>query len=182
MTARESGLVVGAFVTERLALRPVSSDDLGLLADLNGDALVMEFITGRASSIDETAVELEASLGTRWLVFARGDGQFLGWVGGVPAPQEDECDVGWRLQRSAWGHGYATEAARALIEQLFADGAQRVFAQTMAVNARSRAVMERLGLRHRTTFHLDLDDPLPGTELGEVEYELTRSDWARRHQ
>lgn len=180
-TACESGLVVAAFVTNRLALRPVSSDDLELLADLNSDASVMEFITGRASSVDETEVELEASIGARWLVFARGDGQFFGWVGGVPAPQGDEYDIGWRFKRSAWGHGYATEATEALIGQLFAEGAQRVFAQSMAVNARSRAVMERLGLRHCATVHLDLTDPLPGSELGEVEYELTRADWASRN-
>lgn len=180
--ACESGSVTGVFQTERLSLRPVASDDLELLADLNGDAQVMEFITGRASSIDETAAELEASVGARWLTFVRSDGQFLGWVGAVPTPQGDHYDIGWRFKRSAWGHGYATEAARALIARLFADGAQRVFAQTMVVNARSRAVMERLGLRHCRTFHLDIDDPLPGTELGEVEYELTRSDWARRNR
>jgi len=47
----------------------------------------------------------------------------------------------------------------------------------MAVNARSRAVMERCGMSHTRTFHLDFDDPLPGTEEGEVEYEITRDDW-----
>lgn len=108
MTAAcESGSVIGAFLTERLALRPVDSDDLELLSDLNGDAQVMEFITGRASSIDETAAELEASVGARWLTFARSDGQFLGWVGAVPTPQGDQYDVGWRFKHSAWGHGYA---------------------------------------------------------------------------
>ena len=44
----------------------------------------------------------------------------------------------------------------------------------MAVNTRSRAVMERCGLRHVRTFHLDFDDPIPGSEEGEVEYELRR--------
>jgi RimJ/RimL family protein N-acetyltransferase len=61
----------------------------------------------------------------------------------------------------------------------FSAGAKRVFAQTMAVNDRSRAVMTRLGLVYARTFHLDLDDPLPGAELGEVEYELTRAGWER---
>ncbi|MBW3626175.1 MAG: hypothetical protein KY412_01035 [Actinobacteria bacterium] len=50
------------------------------LADLDRDAEVMRFITGRPSSIDETAVELEVALGTRWLVLAREDGAFLGWA------------------------------------------------------------------------------------------------------
>lgn len=174
--------MIGAFTTERLALRPLDAGDLAFLAEVNGDAQVMAFITGRASSIVETAAELEASVGTRWLTFTRSDGRFLGWVGAVPTPEGDQFDVGWRFKRSAWGHGYATEAGGALITQLFAEGAQRVFAQTMAVNARSRAVMERLGLRHCRTFHLDFEDPLPGTERGEVEYELTQSDWASRHR
>jgi RimJ/RimL family protein N-acetyltransferase len=77
--------VLGDFVTERLALRPLSSEDLDRLADLNRDGGVMRFITGRPSSIDETAVELEVALGTRWLAFAREDGGFLGWVGAIDA-------------------------------------------------------------------------------------------------
>jgi RimJ/RimL family protein N-acetyltransferase len=52
----------------------------------------------------------------------------------------------------------------------------------MAVNERSRRVMQRCGLRYCRTFHLTFEDPLPGTDQGEVEYELTRTDWqaARR--
>lgn len=173
-------LVIGDFSTERLAVRPMASDDLEYLAGLNSDTEVMRFITGRPTSKDETALEIEAALGTRWLVFARDGGEFLGWVGAVPMRTGNESEVGWRFRRSAWGHGYAAEASRVLIDQLFVNGARRVFAQTMATNERSRAVMERLGLRYCRTFHLYVDDPLPGTELGEVEWELTRSDWERR--
>jgi RimJ/RimL family protein N-acetyltransferase len=68
----------------------------------------------------------------------------------------------------------------ALVNALFADGATRVFAQTMAVNERSRSVMERIGLRQARTLRLELNDPLPGTELGEVEYELSREEWEAR--
>ncbi len=75
------------------------------------------------------------------------------------------------------GRGFATEGALALIDALFEAGATRVFAQTMAVNERSRRVMERCGLRYCRTFRLEFDDPLPGTELGEVEYDLTRAQW-----
>ena len=73
------------------------------------------------------------------------------------------------------GRGLATEGTRALIDAAFETlGATRIWAQTMAVNTRSRAVMERCGLRHVRTFHLDFDDPIPGSEEGEVEYELRR--------
>jgi RimJ/RimL family protein N-acetyltransferase len=47
----------------------------------------------------------------------------------------------------------------------------------MAVNTASRRVMEKAGLRYARTFHLEFDDPIDGTELGEVEYELRREDW-----
>lgn len=177
----ESGDVTG-FRTERLALRPVEPRDIDLLVDLNSDADVMEFITGRAGSVDETAAELAASIGGRWLAFARADGAFLGWVSAVPGRQAGHDEIGWRFKRSAWGKGYATEAGRAVVDLAFTRGAQRVYAQTMAVNTRSRAVMERLGLRHHATFHLEFDDPLPGTEHGEVEYEILRSEWLERHR
>lgn len=132
----------------------------------------MRYITGRASSRGEVEVELAESVGSRWLVFDH-DGVFLGWVGAVPSADGASFELGWRFLRRAWGSGFATEAAAALIQALFSEGAHRVFAQTMAVNQPSRRVMERLGLRHTRTFHLHFDDPLPGTELGEVEYELT---------
>jgi RimJ/RimL family protein N-acetyltransferase len=56
---------------------------------------------------------------------------------------------------------------------------QRVFAQTMAVNLASRRVMEKAGLRLARIFNPVYDDPIDGTELGEVEYELRRPDWER---
>jgi RimJ/RimL family protein N-acetyltransferase len=68
-----------------------------------------------------------------------------------------------------------------LIDKGFAEmGVRRVWAQTMAVNLASRRVMEKSGLTHQRTFHLEWDDPLPGTELGEVEYALDRAAWERR--
>ena len=170
--------MIAEFTTERLDLRPVRADDLALLVDLNSDDEVMRFITGRASTAAESADELDHALGTRWVAFERASGAFVGWVGAVPSAAGEEYDVGWRFKRQAWGSGFATEAARELINRLFGHGAQRVFAQTMAINARSRATMARLGLRHARTFVLDIEDPLPGTELGEVEYEQLRDEWA----
>lgn len=54
-----------------------------------------------------------------------------------------------------------------------------MFAETMAVNAPSRGVMARLGMHHVRTEHREWDDPLPGTEEGEVIYEMTHEDWVR---
>jgi RimJ/RimL family protein N-acetyltransferase len=64
------------------------------------------------------------------------------------------------------------------VDHAFAElGAERVVAETMAVNAGSRRVLEKCGLRHVETFHVEFDDPLPGTEHGEVRYEITRAEW-----
>lgn len=53
----------------------------------------------------------------------------------------------------------------------------RIFAETMAVNQASRATMVSIGMTHVRTFHLDFEEPLPGSELGEVEYAISRGDW-----
>lgn len=173
--------VIDAFTTERLRLRPLRLDDAHLLFDLNSDVDVMRYITGRPSRIGEVEEEVRKGIGRRWLGFDRDTGEFVGWVGAVPT-SDGEYDVGWRFRRPAWGQGLGTEAAGALIDRLFEGGATRVSAQTMAVNGRSRAVMERLGMRFSRRFHVDFDDPLPGTELGEVEYELERSEWEARRR
>ena len=158
--------------TQRLLLRPLARSDLDALVALNSDDAVMQYLTGRPSTPEEVADELDGSLGKRWLVFEDGQ-RFLGWVGATPTVAGDEFDIGWRFRSECWGRGFASEAASGLVDALFSGGARRGFAPTMAVNRRSRAVMERLGMRYARTFHLDFDDPLPGTELGEVEYELT---------
>ncbi len=93
----------------------------------------------------------------------------------------DEVELGYRLKRSAWGKGYATEGSRALIRKGFTElGVRRVFAQTMAVNTASRRVMEKAGLAYARTFHEDWQEPIVGAEHGEVEYALTKSDWERK--
>ena len=93
----------------------------------------------------------------------------------VPDPDDEAAaEIGWRLPRTRWGQGLATEGARALLTHAFETlGAERVWAETMAVNTRSRAVMERLGMRHTQTEVRDWEEPIPGWELGEVVYEVT---------
>ncbi|WP_280440826.1 GNAT family N-acetyltransferase [Nocardia brasiliensis] len=107
-------------------------------------------------------------------------GAFVGWVALQP-PVEGGCgevELGYRFSASVWGRGYATEVGRALVHKGFSEfGVRRVWAQTMAVNLGSRRVLEKVGLRYVRTFHLDFEDPLPGTEQGEVEYEVGRDEW-----
>ena len=76
--------------------------------------------------------------------------------------------------RSAWGRGYATEGSRALVDKAFAElGARRVHASTMAVNAGSRRVMEKAGMRFVRTFVMDWPVRIEGDEEGDVEYAIT---------
>jgi RimJ/RimL family protein N-acetyltransferase len=92
-----------------------------------------------------------------------------------------QAELGYRLVRRCWRQGFASEASRALLRHAFDTvGQRRVIAQTMAVNAGSRGVMAAVGLRYARTFYPAWDDPLPGAELGEVEYEITREMWRTR--
>ena len=93
-------------------------------------------------------------------------------------PARERVELGYRLRRSAWGQGYATEGSRALIHKGFTDlDVERVYAETMVVNTASRRVMEKAGLRYVRTFHADWPDKIPGDEHGDVEYALTRAEW-----
>jgi RimJ/RimL family protein N-acetyltransferase len=159
----------------RLVLRPLQPDDLDLLVVLDRDPGVKQYIDGGQPVVraDVEAAAL-AALGHRWMAFDRQDDAFVGWFGARPTGP-DERELGYRLRRAAWGRGLATEGARVIIETAFSLlGSRRVWAQTMAVNTRSRAVLERCGFRFVRTFHVDWADPLPGAEHGEVEYELLR--------
>jgi RimJ/RimL family protein N-acetyltransferase len=172
--------------TDRLLLRQFTEADVDNLVSLDADPEVMRLLTGGRPTPREV-VEREllpalledydhfASFG-RWAALERATGEFA--LRPPDAGPGDEIELGYRLRRSVWGKGYATEGSRALVDRAFAEpGVQRVYAETMAVNAASRRVLEKAGLRHVRTFHLDWEDPIEGTEQGEVEYELRKTDW-----
>lgn len=177
--------------TERLSLRRVVEADVDHLVMLNADQDVMRFIARTPPTPHEVHADVEQILrayerfpdhGT--FIAEDCDGGFLGWFAlmvreaGPAAP-----DLGYRLRRAAWGRGLATEGGRALVDHAFAHlGTERVTADTMAVNRASRRVMEKCGLRYVRTFHPEFDDPLPGTEHGDVLYEITREEWAGRRR
>jgi len=178
--------------TERLRLRRFTDDDVENLVELDGDPAVMKFINGgrptpRAEIEDEV---LPAFLGYYerfegygfWAVVEKSTGRFLGWFHFRPAKgaPPGEIELGYRLRRSAWGKGYATEGSRALIEKGFVElGVERVVAETMVVNVASRRVMEKAGLRLVRTFHQPWPDYIEGQEEGDVEYALLRSEWEK---
>lgn len=171
--------IVGVIESERLILRPIAPGDVELLVDLDSDPEVMRYLTGRPSTRREVEAVLGDRLDCRRIAAERVSGLFVGWFDLVPA-EDSSFDVGYRLRREWWGRGFATEGTMLLIDVAFTVlGARRVTAQTMAVNNRSRAVMERCGMHHTRTYHLEWNHPLPGTEEGEVEYVIRRDDWQR---
>jgi RimJ/RimL family protein N-acetyltransferase len=176
--------------TERLVLRRFTADDVDNLVELDGDPDVMRFINGgRPTPREEVENEfLPAFLGYYerfagygfWTAVEKSTGRFLGWFHFRPPPGagDDEVELGYRLHKSAWGQGYATEGSRALIQKGFAEhGVRRVFASTMVVNVGSRRVMEKSGLKLVRVFHQPWPDYIEGEEEGDVEYALLRSEW-----
>lgn len=168
----------GGLETERLVLRPIALTDVDQLVALDSDPEVMRYLTGgKPSTRAEVESVVAEALGCRWMAYERESGRFVGWFA-ARATGEDEYELGYRLARQFWGRGLATEGSLAVLDEVFSTrAAKRVWAQTMAVNTRSRRVMERCGLRFVRTFHLSFDDPIEGTDQGEVEYELLRQEW-----
>ncbi|MEV0616562.1 GNAT family N-acetyltransferase [Nonomuraea sp. NPDC050404] len=179
--------------TGRIELVPLSDEHLEHQVELDADPEVMRYLTGRARTREEVealhrerlaAGRRRAGLGF-WVGFV--DGRFVGWWILEPptradqGPVEGQAELGYRLLRRHWRRGLASEGARELLRHGFEDlRLTRVFAETMAVNAASRATMATLGMEHVRTFHVDWDEPLPGADLGEVEYAITREQWLAR--
>jgi RimJ/RimL family protein N-acetyltransferase len=196
---------MSSVLTERLVLRRFTPADAANLLSLDGDPLVMRYLEGSTKSrvqVRDRVLPRLAQCHLRhpgfgyWAAEARGGGAFLGWFGLRPVtPTEDAmvrwpdaddetgvAELGYRLRRSVWGHGYATEGATALVRLAFTElGAREIVATTMAVNTGSRRVLEKAGLRYARTVHLDWPDPLDGNEHGDVEYRLSRAGWAATH-
>ena len=145
--------------TPRLVLRQWRDSDREPFAALNADPVVMEFFPApqdRASSdaaINAWSEQIDSRGWSNWAVEARASGAFVGFIGlTVPKrvlPFSPCVEIGWRLAREHWGHGYATEAARAAVSVGFEDyGLREIVSFTVPANFRSRRVMERIGMTH----------------------------------
>ncbi|WP_203658166.1 GNAT family N-acetyltransferase [Actinocatenispora rupis] len=180
--------------TARLVLEPLSDEHLDDEVELDADPEVMRYLgppRTREQVVTQHRHRLSVADRVAGLGFWAGrvDGRFVGWWILEPpdrpdqGPVEGQAELGYRLLRRYWRQGLASEGSRELLRYGFADlGLDRIFAETMAVNAGSRATMRSVGMRHVRTFELPFDEPLPGTEHGEVEYAVTREEWlARTH-
>jgi RimJ/RimL family protein N-acetyltransferase len=192
--------------TDRLTLRRFTEADERNLFELNSDPEVMRFLNGgKPTPRDEVRARIiptflgyyERSEGFGfWAAVEIATGQFLGWfhfrqpLGDADTPagwdEDGVAELGYRLRRSAWGQGYATEGSRALIDKGFTEfGVRRVVAETLAANWGSRRVLEKSGLIQVGTFagaEPDAADGADGAGQGHVVYELTRAGWEARRR
>jgi RimJ/RimL family protein N-acetyltransferase len=144
----------GVLRTERLRLRPWTTqpEDIARLTDLYSRDEVSRWLGGPPSVSPEELVgrwatvhELDERFGCWAIEIA--DGTVAGTVLFKPLPNGvGEVEVGWHLHPDSWGHGYATEAARAVIAQGFEAGLPEVYAVVRPGNSASLAVCRRLGM------------------------------------
>ena len=176
--------------TERLLLRNWREADKEPFYRHTGGAAVMRWLGGAKSrvdldrAVDERFIRWQQERGfTFWVVERKADGELLGLCGlkladDVGSPVAGEYEVAWRLREDSWGQGYAKEAAIAALDFAFGRlGAERVVAVTVAGNAASWGLMERLGMTRRP----DLDYQGPEWAEGRViTYLIERDEWRAR--
>ncbi len=174
--------------TARLVLRPWRVADRVPFAALNADPEVMEHFPAVLSRAESDALvdRIEAGWAQDGLgLFAvEAAGDFVGFVGlarpGFSAHFTPAVEVGWRLARSAWGRGYAPEAAVAALRFGFVDcGLDEIVSFTTVANANSQRVMTKIGMTRNPGE--DFDHPaLPEAHpmRRHVLYRLARRDWA----
>lgn len=176
--------------TERLILSRFDLDVLDELASVFENREVWEFPYGRGMTRDETASFLEAQVQHWedfefgcWMARTRNDGVLIGYLGlSIPTFLPEllpAVEVGWRLARTAWGCGYATEGATAALVEAFGTLAlDSVCSLPQSDNPRSERVAERLGMRLVRRVTVPADE-----RRGEVvvsHFEITRNQWIAR--
>ena len=174
--------------TERLVLREWAEGDSDRFYEIMNTPAVMRHLGGV-----QDREKWEAAVGrimgfqrdfghSFWLLERKPDGEMLGFCGlkrvnAGGTAMTGEFEIGWRLRESAWGRGYAKEAAIASLDLAFDRfGAQHVVALTVEQNKQSQGLMTRLGMTRRTD--LDFDDPRFGPELNPtIVYRIEKADW-----
>jgi RimJ/RimL family protein N-acetyltransferase len=143
--------------TERLLLRRWRESDREPFAGMNADPEVMRYFRAPLDRDASDALIDRAEAGFDehdyglWAVEVRATGSFIGFIGlalqTFEATFNPSVEVGWRLSRDAWGHGFATEGARASLAHGFGPvGLDEIVSMTTRTNLRSQAVMQRLGM------------------------------------
>lgn len=177
--------------TERLVIRNWEDRDRDLFYEINSDDMVMNFFPMRRSRTEADALfDVIRDKITRTglgfpAVALRESGEVIGFTGlndkySADIKPEGTPEIGWRMAVRYWGKGYASEAARAMVDLAFNErNYDQVVAFAVANNHRSTAVMERIGMNR--DFTGDFDHPsIPDTHphlKRHVLYRLNRADW-----
>ncbi|NJN45593.1 MAG: GNAT family N-acetyltransferase [Candidatus Competibacteraceae bacterium] len=175
--------------TERLVLRQWQTSDHEPFAALNADPRVMmEYFskTLDRSESDAMAKRCEALIEERgwgfWAVEAKEDKRFIGFIGlhtpNSSLPFSPCVEIGWRLALPYWGFGYATEGAKAALQVGFERlGLTEIVSFTAVGNHRSRAVMEKLGMKEEPQTFVHPDVPVGNVLQEHCLYKLSRNIW-----
>jgi RimJ/RimL family protein N-acetyltransferase len=175
-----------AIETERLVLTPLTIDDIDEYLDLHADPDVARFLGEMDRDLAIRRLEADARIWSErghglFKVIHNEDDRFLGRVGLRYWPLFDETEVGWTLRREEWGHGYATEAARAITTWGFTElPVAYITSNIEPRNARSIAVAERLGMTRLRDDVLDGIAGIGGEVINGIEcviYAVRREDW-----
>jgi RimJ/RimL family protein N-acetyltransferase len=145
--------------TERLVVRDWSLDDARDALDVYGSSEVAYWLTPAMERVGDVAAmrgllqawqEAQPNLLTprgRWAVQRRDDGRVIGGLAiHLLPPYDADLEVSWQLSPQAWGHGYATEAARAVIGWAFTQDVEELFAVARPNNLRAIRTAKRVGM------------------------------------
>jgi RimJ/RimL family protein N-acetyltransferase len=175
--------------TDRLLLRRWRDVDREPFAALNSDPAVMQHMQGLLSRersdafVDRIEAHWDQHGWGLWAVEVLDGAPFIGYVGLWPADYvaPGMVEVGWRLAREHWGHGYATEAAHESLRFGFVDvGLDEIVSFTVPQNERSWRVMERIGLRRDPAGdfdHPNVDAAAYPDLVRHILYRLHRDEW-----
>lgn len=142
--------------TERLILRSWTRDDLLSFTAMNKDPRVMSYFPAPLSDSETEAfyqrIQQEFAV-EGWGLYAveiKATGRFIGYVGlheiGFEADFTPGVEIGWRLDADHHNHGYATEAAKAVLKLAKAAGIKRLYSFTAKINIPSERVMQKIGM------------------------------------
>ncbi len=143
--------------TERLLLRLFTEHDAQLIYELNLDADVTKYTHDPVKDIDHAKEILVSTIlpqyvlykHGRWAIHLKPGLEFMGWCGLKYRPEENEIDLGYRLKREFWGHGYATEAAYVSLKYGFEKlNIHRIVGRAETENIASCIVLKNCGLTY----------------------------------
>jgi RimJ/RimL family protein N-acetyltransferase len=173
--------------TERLILRPWHHDEAPRLLDIMSRIEVMKWLGDEPTlmkDLEEAHQRIDRFAGRSaepprgiWAIEPKAGGEPRGTVLLVTLPnaEDGEVEIGWHLHPDSWGHGYASEAAGAVLEHGFAAGLPEILAVTHLGNHASQKVCRRIGMRHQGVVEKWYELP---SEL----FRITSEEWLEGRQ